>query len=76
LSCTYRGSEGRLHAFDILVDGEKVAEQTLQINPTELMDFEYPIPERLTRGKGRVTIKFVAHKDAVAGAVLDVRTFR
>ncbi|HKA22793.1 MAG TPA: beta-L-arabinofuranosidase domain-containing protein [Blastocatellia bacterium] len=76
LACTYRGSEGRLRAFDILVDGQKVASQTLEIHPTELFDFEYPIPETLTRGKQRITVKFQAHTDATAGAVIDVRVFQ
>jgi hypothetical protein len=76
LVCTYRGSEGRLRAFDILVDGEKIASQTLEINPTELFDFEYPIPETLTRGKQRIAVKFQAHADATAGAVIDVRVFQ
>jgi hypothetical protein len=73
LVCTYRGSEGRLRAFDVLVDGEKVATQTLEIHPTELFDFEYPLPEKLTRGKQRITVKFQAHPEATAGAVIDVR---
>ena len=74
LVCTYRGSEGRRHVFDVLVDGDKVATQTLEIHPTELFDFEYPLPETLTRGKQRITVKFEAHPDAIAGSVLDVRT--
>jgi len=76
LACTYRGSEGgRQRAFDILVDGEKVASQTLEIHPTELFDYEYPIPEALTRGKERITVKFQAHPDSIAGALFDVRVF-
>jgi hypothetical protein len=73
LVCTYRGSEGRLRSFDILVDGEKVATQTLEIHPGELFDFEYPLPEQLTRGKQRVTVKFQAQPNSIAGSVFDVR---
>jgi len=73
LFCTYRGSEGRRRAFDILVDDQKIATQTLEIHPTELFDFEYQVPENLTRGKQRITVKFQAHVDATAGSVLDVR---
>ncbi len=73
LVCTYRGSEGRRRIFDVLVDGEKVATQALEIHPTELFDFEYPLPENLTRGKQRITVKFQAHPDATAGNVVDVR---
>jgi uncharacterized protein len=74
LVCTYRGSEGRRRVFDILVDGQRVATQSLEIHPTELFDVEYPLAEALTRGKERVSVKFVAHPEAIAGSVLDVRT--
>jgi len=74
LVCTYRGSEGRTRVFDVLVDGDKVATQTLEIHPTELFDFEYALAETLTRGKQRITVKFQAHPDAIAGSVFDVRT--
>ncbi len=73
LVCTYRGSEGRLRSFDVLVDGEKIATQTLEIHPGELFDFEYPLPEQLTRGKERVTVKFQSRPNAMAGSVFDVR---
>ena len=74
LVCTYRGSEGRRRVFDVLVDGEKVATQSLEIHPTELFDIEYALPEALTRGKERIAVKFQAHPEAIAGSVLDVRT--
>jgi hypothetical protein len=74
LVCAYRGSEGRRRVFDILVDGEKIATETLEYHPTEQLDKEYAIPESLTRGKDRVTVKFQAHPDTTAGAVIDVRT--
>jgi hypothetical protein len=76
LACTYRGSEGRLRAFDILVDGEKIASQTLEIHPTELFDYEYPIPEALTRGKQHIVVKFQAQAEATAGALIDLRVFQ
>ena len=74
LVCAYRGSEGRRRVFDILIDGEKVATETLEYHPTEQLDKEYAIPESLTRGKERVTVKFQAHDGTTAGAVIDVRT--
>jgi hypothetical protein len=73
LVCTYRGSEGRRRIFDILVDGEKIATQQLELHPGEYFDLEYPLPERLTRGKQRITVKFQAHPEAIAGSVFDVR---
>jgi DUF1680 family protein len=74
LVCTYRGSEGRRRVFDVLVDGEKVASETLEYHPTEELDREYQIPESLTRGKDRVTVRFQAQGDATAGALLAVKT--
>jgi DUF1680 family protein len=73
LVCTYRGSEGRRRAFAVLVGSEKVATVTLENHPGELFDFEYPLPERLTRGRQRLTVKFQAQPDSFAGSVFDVR---
>ena len=72
--CAYRGSEGRRRVFDVLVDGQKVATESLEYHPTERLDKEYVIPESLTRGKDRVTIRFQALADTTAGAVIEVRT--
>jgi DUF1680 family protein len=74
LVCTYRGSEGRRRIFDVLVDGEKIATETLAYHPTELLDIEYPIPQALTKGKDRVTVKFVPQENAGTGATFEVRT--
>jgi hypothetical protein len=73
LVCTYVGSFGRPRTFDILVEGEKVATQTLEAAPAGLLDFEYKLPEPLTRGKQRVTVKFQSLPKAATGSVLDVR---
>jgi hypothetical protein len=69
----FREAIGRPHSFDVLVDGEKIATQTLEIHPGELFDFEYPLPEQLTRGKERITVKFQSRPNAMAGSVFDVR---
>jgi hypothetical protein len=74
LVCAYRGSEGRHRVFDILIDGEKVTTETLEYHPTEQLDKEYAIPEALTLGKSEVTVRFQAHADTTAGALIDVRT--
>jgi DUF1680 family protein len=73
LVCTYIGSEGRPRSFEIWVDGEKIATQSLEIHPTELFDVEYKLPETLTRGKQKITVKFQALPNSTAGQVLDVR---
>ena len=73
LVCTYVGSEGRGRTFDVIVDGVKVATETLANHPTELFDAEYKLPEQLTRGKQSVTVKFQALPNSTAGSVIDVR---
>jgi uncharacterized protein len=72
LVCTCIGS-GRPRSFDVLVDGEKIATQELEIHPTELFDVEYKLPEPLTRGKQKITVKFQALPDSTAGRLIDVR---
>jgi DUF1680 family protein len=74
LVCSYRGNEGRRRVFDVLVDGQRVATETLEYHPTEQLDKEYAVPDALTRSKQRVTVKFQAHPDTIAGAVIEVRT--
>jgi DUF1680 family protein len=73
LVCTYRGSGGRRPVFDIIVDGETVASESIAYHPTETFDVEYPLPENLTRGKDHLTVKFQAQPNSSTGAVLDVR---
>jgi DUF1680 family protein len=70
---TYKGVEGRPRTFDVLVDGEKVATRTVEYHPTELLDAEYRIPESLTRGKERVTVKFQSHPDEATASISEVR---
>jgi hypothetical protein len=74
LVCTYRGSEGQKRVFDVLVDGQKVATESLAYHPTAMLDVEYVLPDALTRGKDRVTVRFQAQADASTGAVFEVRT--
>ncbi len=74
LYCLYRGGEGKRRAFDILVEGEKIATETLPYHPTELLDVEYRIPEALTRGKTRIVVKFQPQDQASTAQVFEVRT--
>jgi len=76
LVCTCRGSEGRRRVHDILIDGEKIATETIYYHPTELFDISYAVPATLPANKTRITLKFEAAPGASTGAVLDVRTVR
>jgi hypothetical protein len=73
---TYRGSEGRRRVFDVLVDDQKIATESLEYHPAEELDREYAIPGAITRGKDRVTVKFQAQPETTAGALIEVRTVR
>jgi len=73
LVCTYRSSEGQQRVFDVLVDGEKVATENLEYHPTELLDKEYQVPEALTRGKSRVTVRFQPQGTGRTGGVVELR---
>jgi DUF1680 family protein len=70
LRCTYWGNDDGNRAFDILVDGQKIAEQKLDKNkPGKFFDVDHAIPAALTQSKQKVTVKFQAHKDAIAGGL-------
>jgi hypothetical protein len=75
LLCTFWGGETGRRTFDILVDGTKIATQTLLNNkPNQFFDVTYPIPTELTAGKEKVTVKFQAHPDHWAGGLFGART--
>jgi len=75
LEATYWGDE-RKRAFDILVDGQKIATQELEaIAPGQFIDIDYPVPEPLTRGRDTVIVRFAPHTGHTAGPVFGVRLF-
>jgi hypothetical protein len=76
LSCLYWGSDvGRI--FDVLVDGHKIATQTLNKNkPDELFEIEYPLPPDMLKDKTKITVKFQAPQDGFAGGVFECGIYR
>jgi uncharacterized protein len=77
LVCTYWGSETGPRSFDVLVDGVKIATQSLQNDkPGQFFDVTYPIPEELTRGKTKITVRFQAHPGNTAGGFYGLRVIR
>ncbi len=74
VAVTYRGASNQSRVFDLLVDGEVVARETLPVKPTELVDIERPVPAALTHGKSTIRIGFRPAADATTGAVFEVRT--
>jgi uncharacterized protein len=73
---TYRGASNQSRVFDLLVDGQVVARETLPLKPTELVDIERPVPAALTKGKSSIRIGFRPAPDATTGAVFEVRTVK
>ena len=70
LRVKYWGSDSGGREFDILVDGQTVATQKLDNNrPGELYEETYPLPEPLTQGKTKITVRFQAHPGKTAGGV-------
>ncbi|MCU0959820.1 MAG: glycoside hydrolase family 127 protein [Pirellulaceae bacterium] len=77
LLCTYWGSEVGPRTFDILVDGQVIATQSLaNDHPGEFFDVTYPVPEPLTRGKTHVTVRWQAQAGNFAGGVFGCRMLR
>ena len=77
LVITYWGSETGNRAFDILVNDTKIATQKLNRDkPEKFWDQVYPLPEAITKGKSKVTIKFQAHPGNYAGGVFGIRVVR
>lgn len=54
---TYWGMDNRGKVFDILVDGELIAtEDVNKYKASRFYDISYPLPQKLTTGKDRVTV--------------------
>jgi len=74
LMVTYWGSDTNNRTFDILIDGHKVATQTLdKEKPGEFFHVTYPIPEELTKDKEKMTVRFQSHPGKMAGGVYECR---
>ena len=75
LQVTYWGDERR-REFDIEIDGQKLARQTLdQDRPGQFFDVVYAVPESLIRGKTTVRVRFAPLIKNTAGPVFGVRLF-
>src|SRR4051812_4292972 len=76
LVATYRGGEGQRRMFDVEVEGQKIASESLAYHPAELMDREYEVPPALTRGKDSIAVRLVPQPNARTGGVIELRTVR
>ena len=74
LACIFGGSE-KESAFDILVDGVKIADQTIDgSKASELVEKRYDIPSELLVGKRRVAITFRAKDNKPTAELYDCST--
>jgi DUF1680 family protein len=77
LVLTYWGSDSGGREFDLLVDDVKIATQLLNNNrPGRFFDVVHPLPEELTRGKEKVTVRLQGHPGRIAGGLFGARTVR
>lgn len=69
----YTGSK----TFDILVDGEKIATENISGKKDgAFIDVPYEIPQNLTQGKDKITVKFAPHPGHRAGPFFYARTVK
>ena len=77
LVVTYYSDEWRKRTFDILVDGQKIGEQTVEKGGApRFFDVDYAIPADLVKEKQKVTIRFQATDGNEIAAVFGIRTIR
>ncbi len=77
LVCTFWGSDAGNRVFDILVDGQKIATQTLENNkPGQFYEVTFPIPTDFIQGKAKATIRFQAHPGKMAGGLYGARILK
>ena len=71
---TYWGGVWHERKFDVLVDGEYLATQSLLTNrPGDFFDVAHEIPVQWTRGKRKVNIRFQSLPADIAGGVFGIR---
>jgi hypothetical protein len=78
---TYSNDERQQkRTFDILVDGKKVGEQTMDRRPTEVdlryFDATYAVPADLVKNKQKVTVRFESPSGTGTSLVYGVRAIR
>src|SRR5262249_29452366 len=77
LVATYNSDNRRLRTFDILVDGTRIAQQTIpQSSVARFVDHEYALPADLLQGKQTITIRFEATGGNEIAAVFGLRVIR
>jgi len=77
LMMTFWGSDAGGRVFNVLVDGRKIATETLNNNqPGKLFHQRWQLPAALTAGKHHITVRLQAHSGMMAGGLFGCRTLR
>ena len=77
LVVTYNHDEWQERKFEVLVNGVRVGEQTIERRgPMRFFDVEYGVPAETMKGKEKVTVKFQAGSGSEIGAVFGIRMIR
>jgi uncharacterized protein len=77
LVSTYWGGETGARKFDVLVDGVKIATQSLQNDkPGQFFELTYALPFELTRDKTKITVRFQAMPGNMAGGFYGLRVIK
>ena len=73
-------ARGRKGGFDVLVDGSKIGEQTMDRRTPEVdvrfFDVKYPLPLDRVKGKQKITVRFQAQEGDTIPGVFGIRTVR
>jgi hypothetical protein len=77
LVVTYNTDTWVPRSSEILVEGRRIGEQTLEpTSVSRFFDVEYPVPEDLLRGKQKVTVRFAATRGNETASVFGIRIVR
>jgi hypothetical protein len=77
LVVSYYSDEWRKRTFNILVEGQKVGEQSIEKGgPVRFFDVQYAVPAALVQGKQKVTVRFEATNTNEIAAVFGIRMIR
>ncbi len=77
LMCAWWGSDSGARTFDILVDGKKIATQSLEsLKPGHIKRITYKIPASLTTNKSKITVRLKAHAGNIAGGLFGCRVVK
>ena len=77
LVVTYNSDTRRTRRFDVIVEGQRVGEQTIpESSESRFFDVQYPIPPELVRGRQKVSVRFQAAGGSETAPVFGVRIIR